>query len=197
MFGGYAGTNADASWLADTYTFNTATKTWKMMAGGTAPPAREGAAASYVPGVGVVLFGGADGQHVFNDMYVWNGSEWLPVTSTVLDPATAPAPSLYMPNMAWDPNRNKMIVAKGLLSNGWNPNEDTWFVTLASSGGVWHATWALASGIGCQSVAGSPPDPVVHAGARMAFVPIPGVQVFFGGTSTNPVTVHGNTVECL
>jgi hypothetical protein len=30
----------------------------------------------------------------------------------------------------------------------------------------------------------------------MAFDPIAGVQVFFGGTSTNPFTVHGNTVEC-
>ena len=197
MFGGYAGTNASSFWLADTSTFNAATKTWTQMTGGTAPPAREGAAATHVPGVGVVLFGGSDGQRMFNDMYVWSGSEWLPVTSTVLGQATAPAPSLYLPNMAWDPHRNELIVAKGLLTTGWTPNEDTWFVTFANSGGAWHATWTLATGIGCQSAASSPPDPVVHRGARMAFDPVAGVQVFFGGTSSNPLTVHGNTVECL
>ena len=55
----------------------------------------------------------------------------------------------------------------------------------------------VASGIGCQAAAGSPPDPVVHTGARMAFDPVAGVQVFFGGSSSNPFTVYGNTVECL
>lgn len=196
MFGGYAGTNSPYYWLADTATFNAATRTWTQMTRGTAPPAREAAAATHVPGVGVVLFGGADGQRVFNDMYVWSGLEWLPVTSTVLGQPTAPAPSLYMPNMAWDPNRNKMIVAKGLLTGGWTPNEDAWYVELGSSEGSWQATWTLASGIGCQAAAASPPDPVVHSGARMAFDPVDGVQVFFGGTSSNPFTVHDNTVEC-
>jgi hypothetical protein len=196
IFGGYAGTNSDVFWLADTYTFNTATKTWTNMTGSTAPPAREGAAASYVPGVGIVLYGGSTSQTVFNDMYVWSGTQWLPVTSTIAGDPTASVPSLYLPNMSWDPVRHVVIVAKGLRNTGWTPSEDTWFVTLVNSGGAWHAAWALASGIGCQSAASSPPDPVVHRGARMAFDPIAGVQVFFGGTSTNPFTVHGNTVEC-
>jgi hypothetical protein len=166
------------------------------MTGSTAPPALEGAAASYVPGVGIVLYGGSTSQTVFNDMYVWSGTQWLPVTSTIAGDPTAPVPSLYLPNMSWDPVRHVVIVAKGLRNTGWTPSEDTWFVTLVNSGGAWHAAWALASGIGCQSAASSPPDPVVHRGARMAFDPIAGVQVFFGGTSTNPFTVHGNTVEC-
>jgi hypothetical protein len=196
MFGGYAGTNQDVFYWADTYTLNAATKTWTNMTGGTAPPAREGAAASYVPGVGVVFFGGSDGQTVFNDMYVWSGTQWLPVTSTIAGDPTAPAPSLYMSNMSWDPIRNVVIVAKGLRNTGWTPSEDTWFVTFAVSGAEWRATWTLASGIGCQASAGSPPDPVVHKGARMAFDPVAGTQVFFGGTSSSPFTVHDNTVEC-
>ena len=197
MFGGYAGTNAPSFYWADTYTFSAATKTWTNKTTGVAPLAREGAAATYVPGVGVVLFGGTDSQRVFNDMYVWSGAEWLSVTSTVVSDPARSVPSLYLPNVAWDPHRNALIVAKGLLTSGWTPNEDTWFVTLANSGGAWYATWTLASGIGCQAAAGSPPDPVVHRGARMAFDPVAGVQVFFGGTSSNPVTVYGNTVECL
>jgi len=98
--------------------------------------------------------------------------------------------------MAWDPDRGAMVVAKGLRNTGWQPSEDIWYVTFANSGGAWRATWTLASGIGCQAAASSPPDPVVHAGARMAFDVVAGVQVFFGGTSSSPLTTHGNTVEC-
>jgi len=196
MFGGYAGTNEPNFWWADTYTFSTATKTWTNKTTGVAPPAREGAAATYVPGVGVVLFGGADGGTIFNDMYVWSGAEWLAVTSTVESDPPRPAPGLYLPNVAWDPTGGELIVAKGLLTNGWTPSEETWHVTFANSGGAWHAPRRLAAGIGCQAAVNSPPDPVVHAGARMVLDPAAGKQVFFGGTSKNPFTVHGNTVEC-
>jgi hypothetical protein len=89
-----------------------------------------------------------------------------------------------------------MIVAKGLLTSGWAPSEDIWYVTFSNSTGAWRATWTLASGIGCQAAASSPPDAVVHAGARMAFDPVANTMVFFGGTSSNPLTIHGNTVEC-
>jgi len=192
MFGGDSG-----SVLADTYTFNAATKTWTQMTGGTAPPARAGAAATHVPGVGVVLFGGTDWSTIFGDMYVWNGTAWLPVTSTVVSDPPRPVPSLWNHSMAWDTNRGAMIVAKGLRTTGWQPSDDVWYVTFSNSGGAWRATWTLASGIGCQAAASSPPDPVVHTGAQMAFDPVVGVQVYFGGTSSNPFTVHGNTVECL
>jgi hypothetical protein len=89
-----------------------------------------------------------------------------------------------------------MIVAKGLRGTLWIPSEDTWFVTFANSSGTWHANWTRASGIGCQAAAGSPSDPVVHTGARMTLDMVAGTQVFFGGTSSNPYTVHDNTVEC-
>lgn len=198
MFGGYAGTNQDVFYWADTYTFNAATNNWTKVTSGDAPPARESAAATYVPGVGVVLFGGTDGQGVFNDMYIWNGAEWRPVTSTVVSDPSRLVPSLWNHSMAWDPEVGVMIVTNGLVSTGWMPNEETWYVKFVSSEGSWQATWTLASGIGCQAAVSSPPDPVVHRGARMAFDPVDGVgvQVFFGGTSANPYTTYGNTVEC-
>jgi len=192
MFGG----DSDSYLLADTYTFNAATKTWRQMTGGTAPPARAGAAATHVVGVGVVLFGGTDWQTMFNDMYVWNGTNWLPVTSTVVGDPPRPVPSIWGHSMAWDPARGAMIVAKGLRTTGWQSSEDVWYVTFSNSGGAWRATWTLASGIGCQAAASSPPDPVVHSGAQMAFDPVAGVQVYFGGISPSTSTVHGNTVEC-
>ncbi len=194
MFGGEV---SDGTLSADTYTFNAATRTWKQVSGGTAPPARAGAAATHVPGVGVVVFAGTDWSTIFNDMHVWNGTAWLPVTSTVVSDPPRQVPSLWNHSMAWYPHRSALIVAKGLRTTGWQPSDDVWYVTFSNSGGAWRATWTLASGLGCQAAASSPPDPVVHAGARMAFDAVDGVQVFFGGTSTNPFTTHDNTVECL
>ncbi|MDH4022775.1 MAG: hypothetical protein OEV14_06590, partial [Gammaproteobacteria bacterium] len=69
-------------------------------------------------------------------------------------------------------------------------------VTLSKSAGAWQATWTLASGIGCQSTAGSPPDPVVHPGAMMTRDAVGGVQVSFGGETPDGNSAYGNTVEC-
>ena len=68
----------------------------------------------------------------------------------------------------------------------------------SSVGGAWKANWTLASGIGCQSAAGSPQDPVVHPEARMAFDIPSGVQVFYGGVENvdGSVFAYGNTVQC-
>jgi len=99
--------------------------------------------------------------------------------------------------MAWDASRGALIVTSGFLTSWHAPNEETWYVTLANVSGSWQATWTLASGIGCQSAAGSPPDPVVHQGAMMAFDAVAGVQVFFGGEDPDDVFLaYGNTVEC-
>jgi len=129
-------------------------------------------------------------------MYLWNGSQWMPVTSTVVSDPPREVPAVALHSMVWDPVQGALIVAKGIITSGWKPSEDTWYVTFADSGGTWHATWTPATGIGCQPAASSPPDPVVHAGAQMAFDPVMGVQVFFGGSSQKPFTVHANTVEC-
>jgi hypothetical protein len=195
LFGG----DRSGTYLADTFTFNASTRTWTQMNGGTVPPARAAAAATYVPGVGVVMFGGegGDGITFYNDMYVWNGAAWLPVTSTVVSDPPRVAPRIYLHSMAWDPVRGAMIVAGGLFTTSWGgTNEETWYVTFSNSGGKWYATWTLASGIGCQAAASSPPDPVVHAGAPMAFDSVAGVQVFFGGLDPYTDTWTGNTVEC-
>ena len=78
MFGG---DSEGLTLLADTYTFSAPTKTWKPVSGGVTPRARYGAAAVFVPTVGVVMFGGANNSlEVFNDMYVWSGTAWSSVS---------------------------------------------------------------------------------------------------------------------
>jgi hypothetical protein len=197
LFGGDGWTNG---LLADTYTFNTSTKTWTQVIGGAAPPARTAAAAVYVPGTGVVMSGGWGNTcctETLNDMYVWNGTAWGSVASTVISDPPRAVPTLANHSMAWDATRNALIVTGGFLTSWHTPNTETWYVTISkSAAGAWQATWTLASGIGCQSAAGSPPDPVVHPGAMMARDAVGRVQVFFGGETPDGNSSYGNTVEC-
>jgi hypothetical protein len=196
LFGGWG---MNGTLLNDTFLFNAATKTWQQVSGGTTPPPREGAAAVFVPGAGVVMFGGWGNPccvTTLNDMHIWNGTSWAPVVSTVnTDPPRA-VPTIALASVAWDADRNAMIVTGGFLTSWHTSNDETWYVSIAWSNGAWRATWALASGIGCQSVANSPPDPVVHPGARMAFDPVFGVQLFFGGEAEEGASSYANTVEC-
>ena len=132
-----------------------------------------------------------------NDMHVWNGSAWAPVASTVLSDPPRSVPTLANHSIAWDADRKALIVTGGFLTSWHTPNAETWYVTFANANGAWQASWTLASGIGCQSAAGSPPDTVVHQGAMMAFDAVAGVQVFFGGEDPDDVSVaYGKTVEC-
>jgi hypothetical protein len=186
--------------VADTYTFNASTKTWKQVSGGVAPSARYGATAVFVPAVGgVVMFGGADNNaNVFKDMYLWNGTAWSSVTSVMSGSTpTRTVPALWGHSMAWDSTRGAMIVAGGFFDTGWfRFNSETWHVTFSNPGGAWQATWTLASPQpACQSAASTPDqDSVVHKAARMAFDAAAGVQVFFGGRDGG--ISYGNTVEC-
>ena len=125
-----------------------------------------------------------------NDMHVWNGTAWESVASTVVsDPREA---CRCWRITAWPGMRarNALIVTGGFTTSWHAPNEETWYVTLANSTGAWQATWTLASGIGCQSAGSSPPDPVVHQGAMMAFDAVAGVQVFFGGEDPDDGSSH-------
>jgi hypothetical protein len=199
LFGGEG--NGDPMILADTFEFNGVTKTWRQVSGGAAPPAREAAAAVFVPDVGVVMFGGAGDPcciTFLDDMYVWNGTAWLPVASTVSSDPPRAVPRVYGHDMAWDAVRNQIIVTGGHVTSWGKPNTETWYVALSRSvTGTWQATWTLATGIGCQATAGSAPDPVVHAGARMAHDPVAGVHVLFGGFDPyDTSTAFGNTIEC-
>jgi len=187
--------------LDDTYVFDANTTSWKQVAGGLTPPARTSAAATFVPGVGVVMSGGWGNPccvTTLNDVHVWNGTGWAPVASTVIGDPLRAVPTLANHSMAWDADRNALIVTGGFLTSWHTPNAETWYVTLAkSAAGTWQAGWSLASGIGCQAAAGSPPDAVVHQGAMMAFDAVAGKQVFFGGEDPDDVFLaYGNTVEC-
>jgi hypothetical protein len=185
--------------LADTWSFGVSTMKWKNLSGGKGPAARYWAAAAFVPPVdSVVLFGGFDVYSgVFSDMYFWSGSTWVPV-SQIVDNTMMAVPTLMNHSMAWDPLGNRLIVTGGLKDASDTPSTDTFYVTFTNTGQGWQAKWTRASGIGCQSSAGST-DPVIRPEARMALDLPTGFQVSFGG-GENIVDVgawaYDNTVEC-
>jgi hypothetical protein len=194
LFGGeYNGT------LADTWSFSTGAMKWTKHGSGSVPAARYWAAAAFVPLIdNVVLFGGFDVYaDVFNDMYFWDGSAWVPVAQ-VVDGTLAAVPTLMNHSMAWDPIGNRLVVTGGLKDRNDTPSTDTFYVTFTPLGAGWRASWTRASGIGCQSTAGSS-DSTIYPQARMAFDIPSGVQVLFGG-GQNLADVgawaYDNTVEC-
>ncbi len=195
LFGGSAGSTA----FNDTFTFSPATMTWKSNGNSSAVSARSRAAAAFVPAMGrIVLFGGQQvNVRALNDMYSWNGSVWAPVQQATVSPLAA-VPSLHSHSIAWDPAGLRLIVTGGYVDVSDTPNTASFYVTFSQQGGVWKATWTVASGIGCQSAAGSVPDSTVHPGARMAFDVPAGTQVLFGGGENldGGTTAYGNTVEC-
>jgi hypothetical protein len=192
LFGGDGWTTE----LADTHVFDGVAKTWKQVTAVTVPPPRAAAAAVFVPDVGrVVMFGGYTWSDVSprKDMYSWTGAQWefVEYTTSLND-----VPALYNHSMDWDPSGRRLIVAGGFMDSAHaQPNGNTWYVTFSNSTGAWRATWTLAS-LGCQSAAGSPPDPVVHEGARMAYDPVAQVLVSFGGELAGGESSYANTVEC-
>jgi hypothetical protein len=197
LFGGSAGGIA----YNDTYTFNPGTMSWVSNGSSSSVVSpRSRAAATFVPPLGrILLFGGQqENVRALNDMYSWTGSAWVRVQQ-VVDASLAAVPSLHSHSIAWDPTGNRLVVTGGLVDVGDTPNPSTYYVRFSSTGSEWQASWTRASGIGCQSAAGSPPDPVVHPEARMAFDVPTGVQVSFGGVVNvvdTGATAFGNTVEC-
>lgn len=186
--------------LDDTFLFDASTRTWQQVAGGVTPSARSNAAAAFVPSAGIVISGGWGNPccvTTLNDMHVWDGATWRSVASRVIGDPPRAVPTLANHSMTWDATRGALIVTSGFLTSWHTPNAETWYVTLSSVSGAWQAEWTLATGIGCQSAAGSPPDPIVHQGAMMAFEAVERVQVFFGGEDPADVFLaYGNTVEC-
>lgn len=81
LFGGSDDTDAA---LAETWTFNPTNNTWTQLSPTNSPPARTYTQMAYT-GSGttteIYLFGGNDGTTYYNDVWRYNGSDWLQVTT--------------------------------------------------------------------------------------------------------------------
>lgn len=171
----------------DTYTLSGSV--WIAESPGTKPPAREQAAATFVPGRGVVLFGGAISDEntassvPLCDMHIWDGGSWTAITQTA-------GPCLWDADMVWEPDLTapgggRIAVVGGYTSSG--PNDDVWYFTFGSGDS---GTWTKGSPLACTS-------DVIPIAARMAQEQtVTGRKVFFGGILPGTDTVTDTTIVC-
>lgn len=145
----------------ETWTWNGVA--WRL-ASVTGPPLRWGAAVTYDSAHQVVLLFGGYGASIYQDTWQWNGTLWSQVAST--GPARR-----YFAAMAFDPIRQKVILHGGSGSSGIisNANRDHW---------EWNGTSWSNRTIPC------PPN---RERASMAFDPVRGVLVLFGGFGGNNI----------
>lgn len=105
LFGGTTGNNAT---LGDTWLLSG--RTWAPHVGQN-PPARTDHAMAYMPGVGVVMFGGEsltanDSLAVFGDTWVFGASGWTQLQITSPQPRARHV-------MVYDPVRNRIVLTGG------------------------------------------------------------------------------------
>ncbi len=137
------------------------TLTWSMISAPTTPPPLAYASMAYdSDNNSIVLFGGqrADGS-LSSDTWVWNGSTWTPMASTV--------PERKLAAMAFDPALHQLILFGGQGANG-QLLSDTW----AWNGASWNA----------PTSPNPPTGPSPRRGASLAF-DASDQLVLFGGSS--------------
>jgi hypothetical protein len=166
LFGGYSGVLRNDTWTFD------GTR-WSPTAPSQSPPAREGAGSAYDPDIGkMIIFGGIGGSvdgisglEIFGDTWSWDGTNWTEISTG--DPTGMTQPGLReYPAMAYDPNHHQVI-----LFGGWNGNYAQYL----------NDTWAFDGQSWTQL---HPPNlPAGRSNAAMAFDPVLGQLVLFGGSS--------------
>ncbi|MEV5000148.1 Kelch repeat-containing protein [Nocardioides sp. LML1-1-1.1] len=109
----------------------------------------------------IVMFGGRTLNDVYlNQTWAWSGTTWQQ-----LSPATSPSPRIRA-SMAWDPVGQRLLLFGGQTTGG-TPSNEVW-----SFDGT---TWALVTTTGTA--------PIARTGSSMAFDPVRGGMVVFGGTA--------------
>ncbi len=156
---------------ADTYRYNQTWtwdgSNWSQESPATIPPRRVGAAMTFDPTDGqIVMFGGQGGanaadNHILDDTWVWDGSDWTQQT-----PATKPD-ARQRASMDFDPALGRAILYGG--DGYYTSFQDTW----AWNGTDWERLTPSAS-------------PNARTETNMAFDPSSGSIVLYGG-SGNPI----------
>jgi Galactose oxidase, central domain len=167
--GGRGGTFTNATWTYVAGHWTNITRT-----AGTAPACRFDASMADDPAAGyVVLFGGNGhpnggcftvGEPVqLNDTWEFSGGRW-----TELSPATSP-PARWMANLAYSTTGGYLMLFDGVSAQNF-ALADTWEYTVVHGVGNWHQV----------AVAQYPP---ARFSAMMAFDPVDGYFLLFGGLS--------------
>lgn len=131
---------------------------WSQLSSATAPSARRGHASSHDRARGkTLLFGGASGSVLNDELWEWDGSQWSAAT-----PALRP-PARYLAAMAYDTMRRETVVFGGA--------SETLNNTALGDCWAWNgAAWSTL-----------PPGPSARYGAALAYDERAGRLILFGG----------------
>jgi hypothetical protein len=135
LFGGVAN---DGTELNDTWIFDCATNGWMSVIPRIAPPVRMGHSMAYDSSSGsVILFGGADFNNYYSDVWSWNGTVWEDVT-----PVSGPdgPDGRWFAMMAYSSVQDRIILFGGNNDNG--DLSDTWSFNNATK------TWTYLGQLG-------------------------------------------------
>ncbi|MCA8916751.1 MAG: hypothetical protein KDB90_15265 [Planctomycetes bacterium] len=118
----FGGRDSDGTALGDTWELSA--NGWKFRTSATQPGARAAAGLAYDTSRGVCVltcgFGpGADNKNeTKTETWEWNGTDWAK------NPTTTPGPAVYGAAVAYDAERNRVVVSGG--SDVSSPKYDTW-----------------------------------------------------------------------
>jgi PKD repeat protein len=163
-FGGCAATDCytNTTWIYSGFYWFNETSYFSFSPGG-----REGAGMDFDPALGgIVLFGGGNSTHTYNDTWLYDGS-WNNISGSVGAPPSARA----FGSLAWDPAEDGILVVDGCTS-------------AACLGGI-SDTWLLGNG-GWANLGVSPGGSGNALGyTSMAFDAYDGYMLFYGGYDGN------------
>jgi outer membrane protein assembly factor BamB len=163
LFGGLGPTGP----LSDTWTFKGGS--WHLIAAGTAPSARFGAAMAAGPAGdnSVVLFGGTDGVSVFNDTWRFGAGRWTPVSGLTVSPV-----GRAFASFAYDPVAGEFLLVGGNDSG----------LSLSGDWTFENSSWSFLTRF---------PAPSARSGAALVYDPATGSVLLEGGLAQS---AHRNTI---
>lgn len=142
LFGGATHTGATN---AETWLYSPGTGMWAQQSPATSPPATAYQSMAYLPGTGVLMFGGYTGSAYLQTVWLWDGTTWTDLTGTL----TGSPPSLRAASsIAYSAALNALVVFGGQLGSG-GYGSDTYSLT--------GAAWTTLSPSGSPSARGYAP----------------------------------------
>ena len=167
MFGGFG--QLDGKYLGDTWELQFGS--WILASPLLAPAPRSDYAMAYDAARGrTVLFGGTDGQQVYDDTWEWDGTSWAPIATAVAPPPRTAA------SMVYDGQHHRVLLFGGVVQG---PTQ----VQAADDLWQWDGkTWTRLA---------PAHSPGLRSGAAMAYDSSRGVSVLFGGSTAIDTWEYG------
>jgi hypothetical protein len=172
LFGGSDDTDTA---LAETWTFNSTTDTWVQQSPITSPPARTYGQMAYTDSgaaTEIYLFGGNDGTTYYNDVWRYDGSDWIQVSTNGTRPTARTHHAI-----AYDPGNDIILLFGGRDATG-TLLADTWQLDVANND-----TWS-------QITSSGPSARMAHG---LAYDPTNDNFVLVGGTNNSGDTILNDT----